>query len=107
MVKGKPWVAATLKEVGGTQGVGVTFLEETFRSATLRAHQNAAQAVLKALLPDSGSDIKGNVRSYQDLLQVSGYANRPQELDALLRILDHDLRLITPTEERMKDEAEG
>ena len=30
MVKGKPWTPATLKEVGGTEGVGVTFLEETF-----------------------------------------------------------------------------
>ena len=32
MVKGKPWTPATLREVGGTAGVGVTFLEETFSS---------------------------------------------------------------------------
>ncbi len=30
MVKGKPWAPSTLKAVGGTQGVGVTFLDETF-----------------------------------------------------------------------------
>ena len=30
MMKGKPWTPATLREVGGTEGVGVTFLEETF-----------------------------------------------------------------------------
>ena len=30
MMKGKPWTPATLKEVGGTAGLGVTFLEETF-----------------------------------------------------------------------------
>ena len=30
MVKGKPWTPATLKEVGGTEGIGLTFLEETF-----------------------------------------------------------------------------
>ena len=29
MVKGKPWTPATLREIGGTEGVGVTFLEET------------------------------------------------------------------------------
>ncbi len=29
MMKGKPWTPATLREVGGTQGVGLTFLEET------------------------------------------------------------------------------
>ena len=34
MVKGKPWTPATLREVGGTEGVGVTFLEETFSSPT-------------------------------------------------------------------------
>ena len=98
MVKGRPWVAATLKEVGGAHGVGVAFLEEKFGSAALRAHQKAGQSVLKALLPESGSNIKGNMRSYSELAQASGYANRLQDLDALLRVLDHDLRLITPTE---------
>ena len=34
MMKGKPWTPATLKAVGGTEGVGVTFLEETFSAAT-------------------------------------------------------------------------
>src|ERR1019366_8670320 len=34
MMKGKTWTPATLKEVGGTEGVGVTFLEETFSTAT-------------------------------------------------------------------------
>src|SRR5262249_52083595 len=29
-MKGKPWTLASLKAVGGTEGVGVTFLEETF-----------------------------------------------------------------------------
>jgi formylglycine-generating enzyme required for sulfatase activity len=98
MVKGKAWTASTLKEVGGAQGVGVNFLEETFASAALRGHQKAGQSVLKALLPESGSNIKGNMRSLRELAQASGYANRPADLDALLRILDRDLRLITPTE---------
>src|SRR5262249_46707785 len=46
MVKGKPWTPATLRQVGGTEGVGVTFLEETFSAATAppphRLHQKAA-----------------------------------------------------------------
>ena len=53
MIKAKPWTPATLKEVGGTEGVGVTFLEETFSSISAnpkhRYHQKAARAVLKAL----------------------------------------------------------
>ncbi len=102
MVKGKPWLSATLKKVGGMEGVGVTFLEDTFAASTAppshRVHQKAAQAVLKALLPDIGTDIKGNMRSRQELLEASGYAGRVQDFDSLLRILDNELRLITPTD---------
>ena len=102
MVKGKPWTPATLRAVGGTQGVGVTFLEETFSAATAppehRLHQKAAQAVLKALLPQTGTDIKGQMRSVEELRDASGYADRPRDFDDLLRILDPELRLITPTD---------
>ncbi len=102
MVKGKPWSPATLKAVGGTEGVGVTFLEETFASPHAhpkhRLHRKAAQAVLKALLPDVGTDIKGQMRPEPELREASGYAGRPRDFEELVRILDHDLRLITPTE---------
>jgi serine/threonine protein kinase/formylglycine-generating enzyme required for sulfatase activity len=102
MVAGKPWTPATLKEVGGAEGVGVTFLEETFTAATAppqhRLHQKAAQAVLKVLLPEARTDIKGNLRSYAELLAASGYGSRPSDFDELLRILDGELRLITPTD---------
>ena len=102
MMKGKPWTPAALKEVGGTQGIGLTFLEETFSAPTAnpkhRRHQKAARAVLKALLPESGSDLKGRMRSYTDLLAASGYAERPRDFDELIRILDNEVRLITPTE---------
>ena len=102
MMKGKPWTPATLREVGGTQGVGETFLEETFGAPTAppehRFHQIAAQSVLKALIPETGTDIKGQMRSHQQLLEASGYANRPRDFDDLIHILDPELRLITPTD---------
>jgi eukaryotic-like serine/threonine-protein kinase len=111
MVKGKPWTPATMKAVGGMEGVGVTFLEETFAASTAppqhRLHRRAAQAVLKALLPQSGTDLKGHMRSHQDLLAASGYAARPKDFDALLRILDGELRLITPTEPAGVDSEAG
>lgn len=101
MMKGRPWTPATLKEVGGTQGVGVTFLEDTFSSPTAnpkhRLHQKAARAVLKALLPEGGRDIKGNMRSEAELLSTSGYAGRRKDFDELIRILDGEVRLLTPT----------
>jgi len=102
MMKGKPWTPAALKEVGGTEGIGVTFLEETFSATTAppehRYHQKAARAVLKALLPGSGTDIKGNMRSYLELLEASGYSDHPNDFEDLIRILDGELRLITPTD---------
>lgn len=109
MVKGKPWIPATLKEVGGTAGVGVAMLEESFSSPTAnprhRLHQQAARAVLKALLPEAGTDIKGHMRRHAELLAASGYAERPREFDDLLRILDGELRLITPTDPGGEEEA--
>jgi serine/threonine protein kinase/formylglycine-generating enzyme required for sulfatase activity len=102
MMKGRAWTPATLKEVGGAAGVGVTFLEETFSASTAppehRYHQKAARAVLKALLPESGTDIKGHMRSHAELLEASGYSNRPRDFDDLLHILDSEIRLLTPTE---------
>jgi serine/threonine protein kinase/formylglycine-generating enzyme required for sulfatase activity len=102
MIKGKPWTPATLKAVGGTEGIGATFLEETFSASSAnperRLHQKAARAVLQALLPAQGTDIKGNLRSYDDLLDASGYARGPQDFEDLLRILDVELRLLTPAD---------
>jgi eukaryotic-like serine/threonine-protein kinase len=110
MMKGKAWTPATLKAVGGTEGVGVTFLEETFSATTAppehRYHQKAARAVLKALLPPSGTDIKGHLRSQADLLEASGYASRPKDFADLLRILDSDIRLLTPTDPEGKEGAD-
>ncbi len=101
MMKARPWTPAAMREVGGATGVGATFLEETFSARTAspehRFHQPAARAVLAALLPETGSNIKGNSRSYKELLQSSGYARRRKDFDHLLQILDSELRLITPT----------
>jgi serine/threonine protein kinase len=102
MIKRRPWVPATLRELGGMEGVGVKFLEDTFSSARSNPehhyHQKAAQAVLKSLLPETNADIKGRMRSIDDLRTISGYADRPVDFTALLRILDNDLRLITPVD---------
>ena len=88
----------------------MTFLEETFSAPTAppkhRLHQKAAQAVLKALLPETGTDIKGQMRSHGELLEASGYGTRPRDFDDLIRILDPELRLITPTDPE-GSESEG
>ncbi len=111
MIKDKPWTQMTLKEVGGLEGVGVTFLEESLASPAAnpehRLHAPAARYVLRALLPDGGADIKGHMRSYDELLEASGYAHRPRDFDTLLAILGTELRLITPTDPEGVGKDEG
>ncbi len=109
MFKGKPWVPAALRQMGGVSGIGVTFLEENFSASTApperRLHQRAARMVLKCLLPERGSEIKGYVRAESELRAASGYADKPREFADLLRILDAELRLITPTEPEQEAHA--
>jgi hypothetical protein len=86
MVKGKPWTPATLRAVGGAEGVGVTFLEETFSSPQAnpkhRLHQKAAMALLKALLPETGTNIKGYMMSEATLQVLAGMPNIPVSLSS-------------------------
>lgn len=101
MVRGKPWVPATLATSGGLTGVGVAFLEETFSASTApprhRLHQQAARRVLRALLPEQGTDIKGHMRSAAELRDAA-QCSRDEDFVELLRILDAETRLVTPTD---------
>ncbi len=109
MVKHKEWAPATLEEVGGTEGIGINYLEETFggkaANPSHREHRIAAQNVLVALLPEVDTDIRGEMRSVEDLLIASGYQDKPREFAQVLSILDGDLKLITPTEPEGLDSA--
>jgi serine/threonine protein kinase/formylglycine-generating enzyme required for sulfatase activity len=102
MVKHKPWTPQTLKSLGGVEGLGEAFLEETFRAPAAhparRRHEKAARGVLQALLPEGALDIRAAARSRQELLEAAGYASRPEHFDELMRILDQETRLLTPIE---------
>ena len=111
MLKARQWEPATLQSIGGLDGLGISFLEETFVSsradARHRAHQLAVRRVLRCLLPDLGTDIKGAMCSEEELLEASGYANRLSDFQVLLRILDGELRLLTPTDPEGHDSQSG
>lgn len=107
MMKGRTWTPSSLLAVGGLHGVGTTFLEETFSASTAppdhRYHEAAAKATLHALLPESGAEIKGRMQSRQSLLVASGCVNRPKEFDQLIRILDSELKIITPVDNEVSE----
>ena len=102
MVKTRAWCPTTLQDVGGAEGLGEAFLEEVFegRSASpmYRLHRKASRLVLERLLPPLGTDIRGHLVPESELRAVSGYEQRPADFGVLLRCLDKELRLITPTE---------
>ena len=102
MTKDKPWKEGTLERLGGIEGVGFQFLEEAFSSelapAAQRIHEPAVRNVLRALLPEPNVDIKGNMQSEEMLADVSGYGNDRSRFREMIRILDKELRLITPTD---------
>ena len=88
----------------------MTFLEETFsgpHAPPSTVHQEAARAILKALLPEIGTDIKGQMRSEAELLAASGYTDRPRDFADLIHILDSELRLITPSDPKGRRTEDG
>ncbi|MCA9193266.1 MAG: SUMF1/EgtB/PvdO family nonheme iron enzyme [Planctomycetales bacterium] len=100
MMKNRTWLPKTLTLAGGTEGVGVGFLEEIFGETgnpKHRLHQTAAQQVLRSLLPEDGSIVNAQVKRYEELWQTSGYRERSR-FDELLKILDTEIRLISPTD---------
>jgi hypothetical protein len=88
--------------MGGAAGVGVKFLDQKFSATTApppnRKHKKAAQEVLKALLPEAGTDIKGHMRTREQLAQASGYERRPNDFEELLNILENHLKLVKPVD---------
>ena len=98
MARGKPWSTDMLREIGGLDGLGVKFLEETLGAgapARRRRHEKATRRLLESLLPDSQSAGHARLRSESELRSCSGYERRPHELEQLLQMLDVDLKLIT------------
>jgi formylglycine-generating enzyme required for sulfatase activity len=102
VVRRRVWTTATLAELGGVEGIGVKFLEESFDAVgalpSRRLHRKAAESVLRLLLPPPSSMIRGAPRPVQALREASGYSDRPDDFADLMQLLDHDLRLISATD---------
>lgn len=98
VVRFRPWVPATLVDLGGADGIGVKFMDDCFRSAPYRRHRGAAQAVLKKLLPPPTSAIRGGPHTGGELRAASGCADRPESFAELVAVLDGELKLIVSTD---------
>ena len=70
-----------------------------------RVHRDAAHKLLGAMLPDTGL-IRAGAIELSVLAQKAGYANNPEAMAELIRVLDNRLKLITPVESDSVDRSE-
>jgi formylglycine-generating enzyme required for sulfatase activity len=98
VVKHRPWTTATLRDLGGKDGIGVRFLDDCFTKPEYKPYTVAAKKVLEKLLPPPTSAIRGVPRGAGELRAAAGYAELPREFEDLVRVLAGELRLITVAE---------
>lgn len=110
LLREQPWTPATLATVGGLEGLGSLFLEQSFDSknadAENRYHQTAARGVLHALLPEGNQSIRSSQKTLDELRHASSYRNRDKDLQSLIELLDRKLRLITPVVDDTQTQSE-
>ena len=103
------WVPESLTGLGGHDGVGVAFLDSMFgnsASQSRQAQEPIIRRLLAELLPVTGQ-IKGPVRSYSDLRTACGRNAKSAEFDETIRLLDGELRIITPASQTLDDSADS
>jgi serine/threonine protein kinase/formylglycine-generating enzyme required for sulfatase activity len=101
MMKNREWSPHSLADVGGIEGLRVSYFEETFGQQSshpkYRLHEKGVRSVLKQLMPEPGTDIKGKMKSWDELKYSSEYES-DEKFDELIQVLDNETRLITPTD---------
>lgn len=102
LFKDRPWTLEELERVGGVRGVGKTFLEKTFDSSIAprryRVLSEYVKAALEALLPVSGSAIRGSRKSAAELRRACGLEQDPRTFEKLIQTLDQEMRLVAAIE---------
>jgi len=111
IMKHRPWTPRALRSVGGLGGIVVSFLRESFDAerspAIRRLRRDAVRSVLGALLPPADSGLRGACRTVDELAAIAGYAGRHEAFTDVLKILDEDLRLITPVDPMCDTAGDG
>ena len=98
VVRNRPWTPATLRELGGVDGIGVKFLDDCFTKPEYQHYGVAAKKVLNMLLPPPTSVLRGRPCCGDLVRSEAGYAEQPGEFAGLMRVLTDELRLVTVAE---------
>lgn len=95
------WMPNTISQMGGLGGGGgimAAVMESVFDDPDgnphFTRHATAARALVGKLLPPDGRRAQHVRRDRRELQEACGYHDRPDDFDALVQILDEDLRLL-------------
>ena len=100
MTKEREWTATTFREIGGTSGVAIAFLDSQFgegASRQLAEFSRPARELLRRLMPASATTLKGEKHTTTEL-QAACQLDDSKKFQQLIHLLDHDLHLISPVE---------
>ena len=99
MMKNRDWTSSELVRIGGWEGIGVRYLEESFGDHQAPARHRRqipyVQGILSCLIPETGASIKASSCSKSELVRsFEGQWNDDAGNDAL-EALDEKFRLIS------------
>ncbi len=107
----RPWSTRNLEASGDWRDVGLTFLKAVFGGNASRPesrrHEAVVRAALKNFLPGPGTGSSSRTCSYREIMEAMGHSFRRVDCEAVLRLLDEDLGLITPIEPDVIDVGRG
>ncbi len=100
MARDLDWEGRAYRRMGGATAVGVAFLDSMLsRKSALPAYRNleeAARAIMEALLPPGGGNLKSKPLTVAELRRRANLESGPKRFRDTLRVLDRELRLVTP-----------
>jgi len=100
MLKDQPWTPATLRRVGGLEGLSVNFLRERLSGPSahpeLRRHPELVRRILDCLLPIESVSIRQHTVTADEIIERGAIDAKRPTLLRVLRLLDSEVRLITP-----------
>ena len=105
--KSMEWNFGELKAVGGWEGIGRDYVAGIFNNPEtpvfIKRHSQEAWSILRQLLPQTASELKGTAVELESLYENSDSKMSRATFDELIRFLEYDCNLISRSESLDED----
>lgn len=100
MTKELPWNIEQIRHFENFRTLGRTYIKQRFDPSTCPRRYRplipAVKSILRALIPDQGSSLKGEGVTCEELRILCGLEKSPERFTQLIDLLDSELRIISP-----------